>query len=61
MDRTYLGDGVYVEWAPPCVVRLTTDSGRAIYLTPEAYGALVEWAERSNAAMGRDQQASNDG
>ena len=49
--KSYLGDGVYVEWSMESLV-LTTENGievtNRIYLEPEVYQALVQFvtAER---------------
>ena len=48
MNKTYLGDGVYVE-ADRGVVTLTTENGVAItntiILEPEVLDALLRWVE----------------
>ena len=46
--KTYLGDSVYAERVDG-MIKLTTDNGmgasNTIYLEPEVYQALREWAE----------------
>jgi len=50
MNKTYLGDSVYVELNMAQQIELTTDNGdgpsNTIYLEPEVYQALVKWVER---------------
>lgn len=47
-SKTYLGDGVYVEWRADDV-RLTTENGvettNSIILEPEVLEALLFWVE----------------
>lgn len=49
MTKTYLGDSVYAELNEFGQIKLTTENGygpsNTIYLEPEVYLALTEWAE----------------
>lgn len=50
-SKTYIGDGVYVEW-DGSVLTLTTENGiqvtNTIHLEPEVYVALVRYVDRLN-------------
>lgn len=49
MEKTYLGDGVYVDFVNSLGIALTTEDGiratNRIVLEPEVYGALVRYVE----------------
>jgi hypothetical protein len=53
-DKSYLGDGVYVELEND-MIRLTTESGisatNTIYLEPEVWRALKLWVEATENAI----------
>lgn len=46
--KTYLGDGVYVEFEDE-MIKLTTENGiettNIIYLEPDVYSNLIKWVE----------------
>lgn len=53
-DKSYLGDGVYIEWDDhaPNVLRLTTENGvevqNEIFLEEEVYNALLDYVTRTS-------------
>ena len=52
MSKEYLGDGVYVDVEGAMIVLTTEDGIKAtntIYLEPEVYDALTQWARRQHA------------
>ena len=55
MKKTYLGDGVYIQFTDDNHIVLTTEDGisitNTIYLEPEVYAALVAWVRAQGALV----------
>lgn len=62
IGKRYLGDGVYAEWEPRGVIKLTAENGIAatdtIYLEPEVYEALEQFSADITLALRAKEEAN---